>query len=569
MASIQETLFWKTKAMSHRLSLALILSISILASVECLGGHEDKKPAIRPRLAECTLSASGRTLKPVRVIESWRYEHPAGAVTISVEDQTVVASDAKTGKTAWKNESADGLSLEWLAANEHIAYFRARKKGKENESPQYEQPARVRRLQLRDHRWLTPLVVTKDKPKEKTAEIVVALLPHEQSLVVLTATVVDHSQFNNRGQVLHYRVTGFLPGQDAPAWSLTDHSAGSRSLPGAYLMASRRPDYATDSIQSLVAVGPNVLVCMGPLDDVICVEALTGKENWRISHIWEYRRGFVGPSVWTHHIARYGSEEDSGYTKERINTEDNAIVAGPVVVPAGKDNEDKPQHSIFVAVARSDKSRWAGYLADCVVYEVNELGKPIGIVTLPRMVNGWQHCTDDRGIVWACSRDAFVKLTYSDYRESRGEMMGGPDMLCHVSWYCQPEPFTCPNAWLTAGPAGDPVAFGRSHAFRLAGDSYILRTEDKIYHFPIRSLDLRTTQSEPLLLDVPFDGEVALPTDNYDQIDGTTHSVGPYLLGITWLEVRGDVLQIVLGKDSGACAVEFDLAGIGLKKAKP
>ena len=249
--------------MLHRLPLALILSISILASVECLGDPEDKKPTLRPRLAECTLSVGERTLKPVRVIESWRYEHPVGAVTISVEDQTVVASDAKTGKTAWKIASADGLSLEWLAADDHVAYFRARKKGKENEFPQYEQPARVRRLQLHNHQWLTPLEVTKDKPNEKTAKVVVAVLPHEHSLVALTATVINHPQFNNRGQVLNYRVTGFVPGRDDPAWSLVDFSAGSRSPPGAYLMAPRRPDYATDSIQPLVSLGPNVLVCAG------------------------------------------------------------------------------------------------------------------------------------------------------------------------------------------------------------------------------------------------------------------------------------------------------------------
>ena len=132
-----------------------------------------------------------------------------------------------------------------------------------------------------------------------------------------------------------------------------------------------------------------------------------------------------------------------------------------------------------------------------------------------------------------------------------------------------PSPFTRSKAWLTAGPAGDPVAFGRNHAFRLAGDSYILKVDDKVYRFPIRSLDLRTDQCEPLLLDVPFDGKIDLPTDNYSQTDGTTHSDGPHRLGITWLEVRGDVLQIVLGMDSGACAVEFDLAGVGLKKAKP
>jgi hypothetical protein len=555
--------------MLRRLLLASALSISVIASAQCCGREGDKAPTLRPRLAECTLSVGRRTLKPVRVIESWRYQHPAGAVTISVENQTVVASDAKTGKTAWKVASVDGLSLEWLAADEHVAYFRARKAGKEHEAPEYEQPARIRRLQLHDHQWLTPLEVTKDKPKEKTADVVVAVLPHEQSLVVLTATVVDHSRFNNKGQVLHYRVTGFVPGQDAPAWSLSEHSAGSRSPPGAYLWAPRRPDYAVESIQSLVALGSNVLVCMGPLEDVVCVEARTGKENWRISRIWEYRRGFIGPSVWAHHIARYGGEEDSGYTKERINAEDNAIVAGPVAVPAGKNAQREPQYSIFVAVASSGRSPWAGYLADCVAYEVNESGKPIGIVTLPRMVNDWQRCTCDRGVIWACQRGAFVKLTASDYRQSMGEMLGGSDMLCHVAWYCQPEPPPSPKAWLTANPAGDPVAFSPAYAFRMAGGGYVVKPDDGVYRFPIRRLDLQTTQSEPLLLHVPFDGEVALPSTNYSQSEGTTHAFGPYMLGVTWLEVRGEVLQIVLGADSGACATEFDLAGVDPMKAKP
>ena len=141
-------------------------------------------------------------------------------------------------------------------------------------------------------------------------------------------------------------------------------------------------------------------------------------------------------------------------------------------------------------------------------------------------------------------------------------------MLCRVAWYCQPEPLPSPKAWLTAGPAGDPVAFGRSHAFRLAGDGYILKPDDKVYHFPIRRLDLQTTQSGPLLLHVPFEGEVALPTTNYSQSDGAIHTGSPYMLGVTWLEARDKVLRIVLGTDSGACAVEFDVAGVGTKKAK-
>ena len=100
----------------------------------------------------------------------------------------------------------------------------------------------------------------------------------------------------------------------------------------------------------------------------ICVEAKRERELAYIADL-----GSIAVASWARafgHITShgYGSEEDSGYTKERINTEDNAIVAGPVAVPAGKNAQGEPRNSIFVAVARSENRAWAGYLADCVMY---------------------------------------------------------------------------------------------------------------------------------------------------------------------------------------------------------
>lgn len=584
--------------MSRRLLLGMVFIFSIVASAECQEREETKQPTLRPRLAECTLSIAGVTLKPARVIESWHYQYPAGAMGISIEGQTVVASDAKTGKIAWKVPSPDGWSLEWLTADERIAYFRAVKVGRdkdEGKPPQYEQPARVRRLQLQNHEWLTSLEVTSEKAKqeqqgqseEKTTEVVAAALPHERGTIILTVTVVDGSLDE---AVESYRITGFLPGKDTPAWSRDYPSAGNRSHPGAWLLsAARRPDYAAEAVEPLVAVGTNVLVCAGSLEEMICLEMEGGKEVWRVPRVWEFRRGFIGPSVWTHYIGRYGMEDldvkaalegpEKGQkiapeyleelkkavndAKARIETEENASIAGPVVVPAGKGLDDEAKYSIFVAVARSQKSPLSGYLSDCVVYELDESGNPIGIATLPRMVNGWQSCADERGLIWACPRNAFVKLIPSEDREEMGQMLGGADMVCHIAWYCQPSSLPSPKAWLTADPAGDPVAFCRTDAFRLTGESYILKADDNVYHFPICRLNLQTAQSQPLLLHVPFDGKVDLPSTNYSQAEGTTHTMGPYLLGVTWLEVHGDALQIVLGmEDAGACAVEFDLAGV-------
>ncbi|MGD0898104.1 MAG: hypothetical protein ABR915_09740 [Thermoguttaceae bacterium] len=67
---------------------------------------------------------------------------------------------------------------------------------------------------------------------------------------------------------------------------------------------------------------------------------------------------------------------------------------------------------------------------------------------------------------------------------------------------------------MIAGPAGDPVAYSPTHAFRPAGGGYILKNGEQVYHFPIRMLDLKSTQSQTLTLSVPFEGQVSKPESN-------------------------------------------------------
>ncbi len=569
----------------------IVVLIVTAASIPIAVGAEKpegKKPAIRPRLSESVLTLGDKIFKPVRVYPAWHYQHPAGKLRVAVQDQTITALDAQTNKPAWTAKSEDGRSLEWLAADEEIAFLRTGGHEEQGKSPRFGRPARVRRLRLDTGKWLKPLDVPSEKPKEKAADVVVAVRPYPQGLVVLSATVLDDSASHEDGNLQSYRVTGFQRGKDAVAWSRSYRSAGQRGYSGGYLLAAHRPDYAAESIQQLTAMGSQVIVCAGPLDDLVCLNPLSGKEAWRVPRIWEFRRGFIGPSVWTHYIGRYGYEEndlklaaegpgkdgfaDLEYLKQlreeikkakaRVEQDDYAVVAGPQVVPAGKGWSGDLQHSIFVAVARSEKSAWAGYLADCTVYELNESGEPIGMVNLPRMVNGWQADVNEQGLVWACPRDAMVKLTPSSNRQTMGGQLGGHDMLCRVAWYCQPEPLPEPQAWLIAGPAGDPVAYSPTHAFRPAG-GYILKRGEQIYHFPIRMFDLKSTQSQVLTLSVPFDGQVPKPETNYSGGDSQIHTFGPYLLGVTWLEVGGGILQIVLGTESGATAADFEITQVG------
>ncbi len=54
-----------------------------------------------------------------------------------------------------------------------------------------------------------------------------------------------------------------------------------------------------------------------------------------MSRVWEYERGFIGPSVWQHFIARAGDDDAKGQEVKKGEKSDrparrNAIVGGPV-----------------------------------------------------------------------------------------------------------------------------------------------------------------------------------------------------------------------------------------------
>ena len=183
----------------------------------------------------------------------------------------------------------------------------------------------------------------------------------------------------------------------------------------------------------------------------------------------------------------------------------------------------------------------------------------MAIVTLPRLINGWQSQVVKRGVVFSCPRDSMLRLAASDH-DVLGGMLGRDDLLCAVEWYRDLKPQT-PEAWLSADPGTNCVAYTATHAFRLSGGGYISNPGEHLYRFPLSRVDLGTGVANPLLLCVPFDGEIQQPKANYKGSgQGRVHAQGPYRLAVTWLEVRGGVLRIVLGSEDRASAIDFDLA---------
>lgn len=535
-------------------------------------GHARQEATLDPKLQEVTLTAAGKTIKPVGVRETWASAQRCGDLEIRLERTSAKAYDPATGQPKWEASFKDEGPMRWLAADATSIYLAPQKP----EVP----PVTVRRLEAATGKWLDPIVIPPGEQKDKTAEWAGALLLVEGGSVVLAVTLINDPASHDNRNLISYRVLRFRAGKAEPLWNKPYATAGPRERPGAYLFASRRPDYATDGPQPLTLLGDRVVICAGAKEDLRCLKLADGEESWRLPRIWEFRRGFIGPSVWSHYLGRFGLEErdfelaatelgkaertnpdyhkavkeNVARVKARHESESGFIVAGPIAV-SGK----KP--SLFVVAGRSEASSWSGYLADAVLYEVSEWGRPVATTLLPRMVNPGQEMMDGGGVIWGCPQGAFVRVVPTHQERSSGPG-GRADMLCRIDWYRNIEPLKPKTWWLMADPAGDPVAWTKTHAFRPFGDPYVEKKGDKVYHFPIGRVDLSNGSTEVFMLHVPFDGEVPQPKTNYHGTEDQVHTFGPYLLGVTWMEIVGDALEVVIGTRGKGSSVRFKLADL-------
>jgi ankyrin repeat protein len=480
-------------------------------------------------------------------------------------------------KVSWTARSDDGLFLNWVGADRAIAYLVGYKAGKDGRFQGYDSPPRVRRLDLVAGKWLPDVPINHGTPAEYDSKSVLGVLTTGEGVIVLTGLARKPAAKAGQDTVAAYNLCLFRVGAETPAWSKQFISEGERPYTGGYLWGIPPPLYASSDLQRLSWMGERLLVCPEALQPVYCLNPDTGSEIWRVERLWEFRRGFIGPSVWSHYISRFGVE-DHEPAKKSIDAERKAfdeqyrcaLVGGPVSVPLDfKRGTDS--HSIFLAAVKGPASGWAGYLSDCLLYELGDDGKPVSMLTLPRVVDGSRSCVREGGVIWKCQNDTFVKIRPS--RSTPGVTMGpgGPNRLSDLVWARQVL-YQQPKAWFVSGKAGDPAAFGESHAYCLPGGGYVLEKEDTIYRFPIAAVDLSTGIDSTFVLNVPFKGPFPLPTDNMSQQtlgDGTefNRTDSFHLMAITHLAADGHQLEVTVATETRKSAVRFD-PGTALPKAE-
>jgi ankyrin repeat protein len=390
-------------------------------------------------------------------------------------------------------------------------------------------------------------------------------------VLVLTRCTKGASKAPDETTTAAYVLRHFKEGADKSSWSKQYISAGERPYTGGYVWGIPPPLYARSGIQCLLWLGDRLLVCPEAMEPIRCLNPDTGTEIWQVDRLWEFQRGFIGPSVWSHFINRFGIgdfDRRKPLDEERKAFDQQyrcALVGGPVVMPLDFDRGNDT-HSIFVTAVKGPAGAWSGYLSECLLYELGDDGKVISVVTLPRIVDGSRTFSRPDGVVWKCQKETFVKARPAQSTPEAAMGGGGADGVANLAWARRVQ-YREPQAWFHSGKAGDPVAFGGSHAFCLPGGGYVSREGEMIYRFPMAAVDLSSGVDALFVLNVPFNGTFSIPTSNIGSetaSDGTkTYRTSLFhLLAITQLAAEGQELEITIATENQRYGLKFDLTTV-------
>jgi len=513
---------------------------------------------IAPETDKITLTSGGGSSRPVQVTDPQLLERTIGERRLDVKERAVTAFSKADGTLLWSARSSDNYMLNWMAAEANIAFFSGTPPEKTHG------PDRLFRLDLRSGKWLSPLPIQ---------HAVLSVLTGPDYVCVLTIHVV-HDKVQDEDKMAAYQVLCFRNQETTPLWTREFPTEPEDHYHGAMLLAARQPTRAPSAIQSLSWFRDQLLVCAGPRQHLVGLDKKSGRTSFQIERIWEYQRGFIGPSVWSHFISRYGQQRflfrsassKPTLAKMRAAFEAQhrcAVIAGPIVVPCTGAGSSPTSPHIFVAVSNAPADGYSAYLADCIVYELNEFAQMIGMVHLPRLINGAEVEVRSNELIWGCENGGMVKLAASDGMGGVGP--GSSDRLIRVAWYQQYAPYA-PTAWLRSDSAGQWSAFTPGTAYRIHAGGFILERETQVYQFPISKIDTETGHEEILLLKVPFNGVLPLPHTNVSDLTTGGHTYlkthGPYVLAITHLDMEGSILRITLGTETWSKTVSFEMANL-------
>lgn len=544
---------------------AWVSMMLLIAFIPTQKAQSDETPQLpQPRLREVVLQFQEKRLRPVRIERPWVEEHPVGSLVFRLNGGELLVK-AKASGDVVERASADSESgWRWLGSDDDHAYL-TEWRDQRPDGGDKTQPARIYRFSASTGKREPDAIVKIEAGETASSNsqhfVQDALTGHDR-LIVLTTTAPGRNPTS-------YHVTAFRNDSTEPVWQHTSKFAGSRPGPGVFMWGVSGPRYASSAIRGLSWLEDRIIVCAGPMEDILYLSK-DGKLLRRTEKVWEFERGFVGPSVWQHYMRRIGRTafmDDGKVDEKAVKTFyerfRSAIIGGPIVTRAYSSETGFTEWRVFVAVSRGDARGLAGYVSDCVVYEIDDVGKVIAMVNVPRMIHGDQYAIDGGAVVWACDENGYSRFAHSKRPQGLGMGPGGPDCIARIDWYRDLDSAS-PATWLTTDKVRDPVAFTDSYAYRVRTGGFVEEADKRIYRFPLLRTELADGRSRDMMLIVPMSSPIGLPDVNYSSrqlADGsmTTHIMQPHLAGITQLQVIGDELCIVLGLKNHSVGLYFSL----------
>jgi hypothetical protein len=485
-----------------------------------------------------------------------------GGLLVRREGRSLAARDPKSGAVQWRFYDPDGGRSDVFASDETGLYVATAL------APDYSLPYDkvVWRLDMKTGRpsatfALPPL------PKPWVSQTVTAVLPGPRGVAVL-ADLTSLSPDDDRRGFRACRLAFYTAHASRLVWQAVWPSKGGSHWRGSCL-GDALEDPAEPQWKMLTWVGDKLLVCPSDVGPLRLVRVQDGQEESELARLWEFRRGFVGPSVYSYFVARNGFagwEPRDSAGDEPDKTLEGRVLAGPVAAK-GKPSRWCDGDLIYVAAERARTEEDSVPVGDAYMYEIrlSRKGKlePVSVTPLPRQPTGpcW---VDGDSVTWACEYYGLVRSSPSECVEAAPWMNGTDAVLDHVGrveWYREAPPVK-PNAWLRCGNAVHVAAFFGNLAIGDAGPPYLLKKRDRIVRVPMAITELRTGLRKPFELLLVLDRPASIPDAAGLDYDGAMATSYPYPFRIGLTKVAGDRLLVGLSKDEVVYQAEFDLRRI-------
>ncbi|MEZ6194799.1 MAG: hypothetical protein R3F20_03580 [Planctomycetota bacterium] len=547
---------------------------------------------VRIRLGEARLTAGGASARPDRI-------GPPLRVLGSWEDGRLIEEDARLRWTSADGETTrlevtrpDSRELGSAGRVGSTALLLSIERDGYGQVVPHETSNRILRLDLVSGRWLEPI----DLPfRDLLGPPAVAV--HENRLAVL----VHHGTRKSGEDALKgYSLALYRDGTTAPLWTRSFEVSSTRPYAGVYVSGIRPPDHASSATTPVAWMGESLLVCAEALQPLVCLKAGTGETEWQLERIWEFERGFTGPSVFAHFVGRFGQDpdiapeddenlvledeenlevEESGEPDEveeedapprRVDTREDfyrhyrgAVVGGPIVVPSAGSKWGGPFSAFVAVVIERWRQEYPGFTSHCRVYEVDTLGEVIALVDLPHVLQGWNHRADADGVIWAGDDATLFRLRPVPEPPIAHGMGGNTDHLIMLDWMRR-APHRPSSDWRTSRwPIASP-ALGPDTAVLTPQGLSVVAPRDSSLRFPMSAVDLATGSLREFTIEIPFAGDLERPDEDPDlrPVEWTSPA---NRFGLVDLVLRRSTLIATFGFDEDLVEMEFDLDAAGLR----